>query len=141
MTDDWFIRSCYHIVDAWFAAIQRRGLSQGLANYLLVTRRAFESVDGFREDVDAAEDVDFVRRVAEVGVARYERSIPVLVSPRRFRTENALVFAMKSAMWGALRLVGSTKSIIGYRWQGHNADLAQIEECWLRRHGYSNGLS
>lgn len=140
MTDDWFTRFCYVVLDAWFSAVHRRGLSQGLTNYLLVSRDVFDSIGGFREDLAAGEDVDFVRRASTAGVTSYERDIPVLISARRFHTESALLFALKSAMWGVLRSTGSSRSVVDYRWVPHSPQVARAEESWLRFHGLLRGF-
>lgn len=136
ITDGLFIRSCYRTADAWFKVLHRRGVGQAMANYLLVRRSTFALVGGFDEGIEACEDLDFVRRIGKVGAVRYERSVPVLVSARRFRTESAGIFLLKTMVWEPLRLVGSRRSIFSYCWRPHHVKIARDEAFWLAYRGY-----
>lgn len=136
IADGLFVRSCYKAADAWFTVLHRHGVGQALANYLMVDRSAFATVGGFDEGIAACEDLDFVRRAGQVSAVRYERSVPVLVSARRFRTESASLFLLKTMIWEPLRLFGSRRSIIGYSWRPHHAQIARDEAFWLKCRGY-----
>jgi glycosyltransferase involved in cell wall biosynthesis len=139
ISDDWFVRASYSAADVWFKALRRIGIQHALTNYVLVERATFESVGGFAEDRLPGEDVDFVYRSAKVSSVAYERGTTVLVSARRFRSENAGLFALKSILWEALILAHSSRCLFDYRWPGHSRTIAREEHAWLGRHGYPGG--
>ena len=128
ITRRWFVRGCYSIMDLYFSVLTRMCLCQGVGSFLAVTRRAFEGVGGFRENILAGEDADFFRRVAKIGRVCYDRSFTVPVSPRRFHVESPLWYAVKTCLWAAFRLAGTTVSGIPYRWQPYPASIAASEE-------------
>lgn len=135
MSENPFIKGCYRIADLWFASLRRVAVHQGFASFLFVTREHFEAVGGFDEALEPGEDVDFVRRASSVGVVQYERRAPVFTSARRFVTESPTVFALKTAWWGFLRVVGVRASVLRYQWRSHLPSIAAQEARWLERHG------
>lgn len=111
-----FVRLCYRVMDVYLGALARLGIPQGVGTFLAIRRRTFLMVGGYREDILAGEDADFVRRVGRLGRVEYDRQHAVLTSQRRFMLERPLTFAAKTAMWAVLRLIGSGWTIVPYRW-------------------------
>jgi GT2 family glycosyltransferase len=126
MTADQFIRACYRTMHWYFSALNRLGYPQGVGSFVLVRRAAFDSIGGFDESVAVGEDADFFRRLRHAGRIAYLDS-PILVSPRRFRLEHAMVFAAKCVMWAVLRLFGRSFSVMGYQWKPYPVDLMKDE--------------
>lgn len=133
MSDHWVERASYAWTDLVFRTLHRVGLEQGLGCMLLVRRDVFERLDGFDDEVEVAEDVDFVRRAAGLTAVHYERDVPVWVSARRFSTEQPSRFILKNVLWAFLRIGGSTASPFGYRWVPHPTEVAGAESRWLAR--------
>jgi glycosyltransferase involved in cell wall biosynthesis len=121
----WFPRFCYKAMDAYFWLLSRVGIAQGVGTFLAVRRSAFVESGGFDEGLAAGEDADLVRRLGHLGVVRYDRTIVVGTSPRRFLTENPLVFALKTVLWAALRLFGLRASWLRYRWKQYPRFLSE----------------
>jgi glycosyltransferase involved in cell wall biosynthesis len=123
----WFPRFCYKIMDAYFWLLSKLGTAQGVGTFLAVRRSAFVKSGGFNEKLAAGEDADFVRRLGRLGVVRYDRTIVVGTSPRRFLTENAFLFALKTAVWAVLRLLGLRANWLRYRWKQYPLSLSELD--------------
>jgi glycosyltransferase involved in cell wall biosynthesis len=123
----WFPRFCYKAMDAYFWLLSRVGIAQGVGTFLAVRRSAFVKSGGFDEELAAGEDADLIRRLGHLGVVRYDRTIVVGTSPRRFLTENPLLFALKTALWAALRLFGLRASWPSYRWKQYPRSLSELD--------------
>lgn len=122
-----FRRSCYMVMDAYFRLLSLAGLTFGVGSFIAVKKHAFEQVDGFNEGVQAAEDLDLLRRLGRIGKVKYETSVPVYVSSRRFDVENVLLYVIKCLLWAFLRLAGTERSLIPYAWTGYPQFLAEEE--------------
>lgn len=115
-TADSFIRTCYLVADLYFRIARSLGVPQGLGSIIAARRSAFVSIGGFNESLSVGEDVDFFRRLGQVGKIRYDKNMQSYVSPRRFYIENRVIFASKCFVWAILRFFGSLKCPWGYRW-------------------------
>ncbi|MFF1906853.1 glycosyltransferase [Kitasatospora sp. NPDC058218] len=118
-----FIRACYRFMNGYIGTLSRLGIAQGVGTFIAVRRSAFESIGGFDEHLMAGEDADLLRRLQKTGHVRYERSEKVGTSTRRFRIENPIAFAIKTATWGILRLLGLRFSPWGYRWMPYPVEI------------------
>jgi glycosyltransferase involved in cell wall biosynthesis len=123
----WFPRFCYKVMDAYFWLLSQVGIAQGVATFLAVRRSAFVKSGGFDEGLAAGEDADLIRRISHLGVVRYDRTIVIGTSPRRFLTENSLLFALKTVLWAALRLFGLRASWLCYRWKQYPRSLSELD--------------
>jgi glycosyltransferase involved in cell wall biosynthesis len=123
----WFPRFCYKAMDAYFWMLSQFGIAQGVGTFLAVRRSAFVESGGFDEGLAAGEDADFLRRLGRLGVVRYDRTIVVGTSPRRFLTEHAFLFALKTVLWAALRLLGLHTSWLHYRWKRYPLFLSELD--------------
>jgi glycosyltransferase involved in cell wall biosynthesis len=119
-----FVRFCYRFMSLYFRLLHLVGVPQGVGTFLAVRRSAFEAAGGFRTDLNAGEDADFVRRLGRVGRVRFDPSICIATSPRRFEVEQPIVFAGKTCFWGLLRLIGVSASVFKYQWQRYPEHLA-----------------
>lgn len=125
ITGGLFIRACYLIADYYAYISGRFFYHQGTAPLICVRRDTFIAAGGFDERIQVAEDIEFIRRVDRLmGGVMYVRYTPLYVSARRFSLENQLIYALKSAMWGLLRLLGTRASILGYNWRRYPSHLA-----------------
>ena len=125
-TNHRLVKACYGIVDFYAQFCQLIGNSQGSAPVICVRRSAFAAVGGFDTAVHVAEDLDFIRRVRrQLGGVAYLRATPVYVSARRFDLEPAMAYALKCALWGALRFVGLRVSVMRYSWTPYPTDVNQ----------------
>ncbi len=122
-----FVRVCYGASDVYFRAVARLGGAQAIGSCMIVRRESFVKAGGFREEVAVGEDADLYRRLRMVGKVTYDRSARVKVSARRFAIENPVIFAGKCMVWAALRMVGSSRSLVAYRWTGYPASVALRE--------------
>jgi glycosyltransferase involved in cell wall biosynthesis len=122
-----FVRFCYHVMDYYLATLDHVGISQGVGTFVAVRKSSFNAVGGFREELTAGEDADFMRRIRGVGVVKYIRSVTIGTSSRRFRIENPFIFAVKTIIWGLLRLLGLNFSIRGYSWKRYPRELSQAD--------------
>jgi glycosyltransferase involved in cell wall biosynthesis len=135
LTGGIFVRTCYRAVSFYAYWSGKVFYHQGSAPLICVRRHAFITVGGFDEHVEVGEDVEFIRRVDRVlGGVAYIRDTPLYVSARRFELENKVVYALKSIMWGLLRLLGLRASVINYRWQSYPAFLADHDGTGIVRH-------
>lgn len=117
LSDKFIIRAFYWFLDLYLRICNGIGVNQGVGSVIAVRKSAFQRVQGFDEKILAGEDAYFIRQVGSlVGGVRYTRQLRVAVSARRLELEPVLVFALKTLMWGALRLWGLRISIVPYRW-------------------------
>jgi cellulose synthase/poly-beta-1,6-N-acetylglucosamine synthase-like glycosyltransferase len=123
-----FVRLSYSILAGYTRILNRLGIAQGVGSLIAVRKSAFEQIGGFREDLSAGEDADFLRRVGRVGRVIYEESLRVTVSPRRFRVENPVLFGAKTALWGLLRLLDLPLTLISYRWRRYSTAIAERDD-------------
>ena len=123
----WFPRLCYRAMDAYFWLLGQFGVAQGVGTFLAVRRSAFDRSTGFDESLAAGEDADLIRRLSHLGVVCYDRTIVVGTSPRRFLTENPLLFALKTCVWAALRLIGLRASWLRYHWKRYPYSLGELD--------------
>ena len=70
------------VVTNWMLHLQKLGSGK----FILVRRRAFERIGGFREDLVAGEDHDIFRRLKTVGTVHFDRHLVALYSGRREHT-------------------------------------------------------
>lgn len=61
------------------------GLGMGRGECQIVRREAFEALDGYNNAMVAGEDFDLYRRLRSIGRIRYDRSLLIFESPRRYR--------------------------------------------------------
>jgi glycosyltransferase involved in cell wall biosynthesis len=123
-----FVRLCYSAMARYLALCSRFGIAQGTGSFVAVRREAFETVGGFDEGITAGEDADFVRRLGATGSVIYSTEPPVLTSARRFDIELPVLFAAKTCLWAALRLMRLRSSLIPYSWRHYPLDLAARDE-------------
>lgn len=123
----WFPRCCYKAMDAYFWILGQFGIAQGIGTFLAVRRSAFVKCGGFDKGLAAGEDANLVRRLGGLGVVRYDRTIFVGTSPRRFLTENASLFALKTVLWAGLRLLGLRANWLRYRWKRYPPSLGELD--------------
>jgi glycosyltransferase involved in cell wall biosynthesis len=123
----WFPRFCYKAMDTYFWILGQFGIAQGVGTFLAVRRSAFVESEGFNEGFSAGEDADLVQRLGHLGAVRYDRSIVIGTSPRRFLAENELRFALKTALWAILRLLGLRASWLLYRWIQYPPNLSEFD--------------
>lgn len=123
----WFPRFCYAVMDAYFWLLTQFGLAQGVGTFLAVRRSAFDQAGGFDESLAVGEDAEFLRRLSRLGTVCYDRTIAVGTSPRRFLTENSLLFALKVFVWALLRLIGLHASWMRYHWRCYPFSLSQSD--------------
>ncbi|MCK5438759.1 MAG: glycosyltransferase [Gemmatimonadetes bacterium] len=125
------LRGLYACMDLIFWILSAVGRAQGLGNCIAVQRKEFLECGGFPESVRAAEDVAFLGRIRTFGRVVYDRRACVYTSQRRFMIENRIQYVAKSLMWGGLRLLGSERSIVDYKWQVYPEEAAarDIELC------------
>lgn len=144
ITENHLYRFCYWIMNSYFRVLSIAGLHQGIGNLIAVRRNAFNSIGGFNEEIMAAEDLDFIRRVGKAGKVKYEHKQSVLSSCRRLYAENAIAIVGKCVIWTLLRLMGSTRSLFAYSWKRHNSELAKRETMILQKWsdlGWIGGLN
>jgi len=125
---DRFATICYGVMDTYVRTLARLGISQGVGTFIAARRNAFEAIGGFREEIAAGEDADFIRRLSRVGPVLYDRTAVVYASARRFKIENCYVFAAKTIFWACLRLLGTSASIFQYRWASYPKEIAAFED-------------
>jgi cellulose synthase/poly-beta-1,6-N-acetylglucosamine synthase-like glycosyltransferase len=123
----WFPQFCYRAMDAYFWLLGRVGIAQGIGTFLAVRHSAFDKCDGFDEHLAAGEDADLIRRLSRLGRVRYDRAVIVGTSPRRFLTENPLLFALKTVLWAGLRLLGLRASWLRYHWRQYPSSLSDLD--------------
>jgi glycosyltransferase involved in cell wall biosynthesis len=133
ITDLTFVTIAYRIMNSFFRVLSIFGASQGLGNFIAVSRDAFEAVNGFHEKISAAEDVDFFRRINKRGRIKFETEHAVYVSSRRYYIESWALYCLKCLQWSLLRLCGLRASIFSYKWKSYPEDLARSEDDWIRR--------
>jgi glycosyltransferase involved in cell wall biosynthesis len=122
-----FVRFCYRVMDRYFWLLSRLGIAQGVGTFLVVRRSGFNRSNGFDESMAVGEDADLIRRLSHFGTVRYDRTIAVGTSPRRFLTENPWIFAMKTCLWAVLRLLGLRASFLRYQWRTYPASLSRLD--------------
>jgi glycosyltransferase involved in cell wall biosynthesis len=123
----WFPRFCYKAMDVYFRLLSQIGVAQGVGTFLVVRRSAFIRSGGFDEGLSAGEDADLVRRLGHSGIVRYDRTIAIGTSPRRFLTENPFMFALKTIIWAGLRLFGLQANWLRYRWKQYPRYLSDLD--------------
>jgi glycosyltransferase involved in cell wall biosynthesis len=122
-----FPRLCYRVMDAYFWLLGQFGVAQGVGTFLAVRRTAFDKSSGFDESLAAGEDTDLIRRLSHLGSVRYDRTIIVGTSPRRFLMENPLLFALKTCVWAALRLMGLRANWLHYCWKRYPSSFGELD--------------
>lgn len=127
ITGNKFRRLCYSVMDTYFRLLSFAGLAFGVGSFIAVKNSAFKRVGGFNEGVKAAEDLDLLRRLSRDGKIKYETSVPVYVSSRRFDVEIVLIYVMKCLLWAFLRLAGTDRSLVSYSWTAYPHFLAERE--------------
>ncbi|HDP73353.1 MAG TPA: glycosyltransferase [Candidatus Woesearchaeota archaeon] len=78
--------------------------------FMLMTRRIFERVQGFDEELKIAEDQNFVKKAHQISKFRILESVKITMSVRRFEKENIIKYvsrAIRSEMHRSL--VGEIK--------------------------------
>jgi glycosyltransferase involved in cell wall biosynthesis len=133
ITDLSFVTITYRIMNVFFRVLSILGASQGLGNFIAVSKDAFEAVNGFHEKISVAEDVDFFRRINKLGRIKFETEHAVYVSSRRYYIESWALYSLKCIQWSLLRLCGLRASVFSYKWESYPEELAQSEEEWIRR--------
>lgn len=124
---NWFPRFCYRVMDTYFWILSQFGIAQGVGTFLVARRSAFVKSGGFDEGLAVGEDADLIRRLGRLGDVRYDRTISVGTSSRRFLTENSFLFALKTTLWACLRLVGMRASWLHYRWKQYPLSLSELD--------------
>jgi glycosyltransferase involved in cell wall biosynthesis len=121
LTSRRFIHLCYRVMDHYFTACDRLRTCQGVGTLIAVRSSVFRLVGGFDETILAGEDAYFIRQVGRrAGGVCYSHRARVEVSARRFLIEPAPLFVSKTVLWGFLRLIGSRRSLVGYRWKRYD---------------------
>ncbi|MEU2713162.1 glycosyltransferase [Streptomyces sp. NPDC007205] len=121
LTSRRFIHLCYRVMDHYFTACDRLRTCQGVGTLIAVRSSVFRRVGGFDETILAGEDAYFIREVGRrAGGVCYSHRARVEVSARRFLVEPAPLFVAKTVLWGFLRLIGSRRSLVGYRWKRYD---------------------
>lgn len=120
-------RALYGIANAYLRLLARARRSQGFGSCILVRRNLFFAIGGFDENIAVSEDLELATRLRRVGRTVLARGAWVWVSARRLRMENNWVFAGKCVLWAALRLCGTSLSLVGYRWMRYPAAIAVAE--------------
>jgi len=90
---------------------------------IMIARSLFERVRGFDEELRVAEDHDLVRRAAGQGRFRILRTVRLVLSTRRMRSEGTLRFAIR---------VASTEAYLVLRPRINNVSILS-NEYWDRR--------
>jgi glycosyltransferase involved in cell wall biosynthesis len=103
----WIATFAYSVLASYTRVTHLLGMPQGVGSFIAVRRRAFDSIGGFREDLAAGEDADFIRRIAATGQVWFEESLCVVVSARRLSLERPLVFAAFALRISSLTLTVS----------------------------------
>jgi len=127
LAPSFFTALCFRVMDYYFEVLSRVGLAQGIGPFMAIRKDAFFRVQGFMEQLAVGEDLDMFRRLKSIGQVRYERSVAVHVSARRFAIENPLFYAMKCVLWAFLRLIGTKASIFPYNWAPYPAAVSERE--------------
>lgn len=138
LSEDRSIRLFYGLADSWFRLASCTRSKQSLASFLLVRRACFERLGGFDVELEPGEDVEFVRRAGRTALVRHERRSAVFVSPRRFSTEPKYWFALKTAIWGLMRVAGIRATLLRYRWIHHDPLCADAEARLLRGRAFDD---
>jgi len=116
---DWYCRLSYGAMHWYLRGLALLGVVQGVASFIAVRRDVFQACGGFDERVGVGEDADFLRRLSRQGRVVYCPDQVVFTSARRFHTERPWLFSVKVALWAALRLVHTRRSLVSYRWEHH----------------------
>jgi len=131
ITSSVFCRLCYGLMNCYFRLLSLAGRAQGVGSFMAVRKSAFDAVGGFNESLTVAEDVDLFQRLRAQGRVTFDPKHKVLVSARRFVLENPLWFAVKCALWAAVRLSGSKRSVFDYLWRPYPESIAEQESLLL----------
>lgn len=123
----WFPQFCYRAMDVYFRVLGKVGIAQGIGTFLAVRHSAFDKCDGFDEHLAVGEDADLIRRLSRLGGVRYDRTVVVGTSPRRFLTENPFIFAFKTILWAGLRLLSLRASWLRYHWKQYPSSLSDLD--------------
>lgn len=123
-----FVNVCYKVMYLYLRLLASVNLVQGVGSFIAVRKDAFVKAGGFNEKISVGEDADFLRRLGKIGVIAFDRKATVFVSARRFSLENPFYFAAKTVFWAVLRLFGSSRSVLGYKWQTYPAEFAIQEQ-------------
>jgi len=76
----------FHGFYNWFFYMMNRvGMAMGRGECHVITRDAFDAVNGYSGEIAAGEDYDMFRRLSRVGEVRFLRDVTVHESPRRYR--------------------------------------------------------
>lgn len=134
-----FVTLSYRLMNVYLRILCALGSGGGIGSFIAVRRSSFGLVGGFDENMLVAEDMDLVRRLGWVGRVQYDPTVTILVSPRRFEVENGALFALKSILWVALRLVGASYSLFGYNWRPYPPAIAERERVVLTTPSLASG--
>ena len=121
----------YILLDIYLSVLSLLGFSQGIGSFIAIRRESFHALGGFDERILVGEDVDIIRRLSRTGTVKYARHLKIPVSARRLNIEVPLWFGLKCLFWGILRVLGSRRSYINYRWQTYPSYIAQQEASLL----------
>jgi len=117
----------YSTLNAYIHLLSFLGFSQGMGAFMAVRKTAFIDVGGFNEGLKVGEDADIYRKLAQIGVIKFEKGACVFVSPRRFRQENLILFGFKGLVWSLLRGIGIKWDPFNYKWKPYPADVGASE--------------
>jgi glycosyltransferase involved in cell wall biosynthesis len=121
----------YWLMNLYFRILCAMGFGAGTGSFIAVRRSALCRVGGFNEKILAASDVDLLRRLSRVGRVQYDPRVRILVSARRFDLESRAFYMAKCVMWALLRLVGTDRSVVAYKWSAYSPAIAERENTIL----------
>lgn len=91
------IDKIYHGFYNWFFFMMNRvGMAMGRGECHIMTRKIFEAVGGYADQIAAGEDYDMFRRLQKLGTVRFLKDVVVYESPRRYRRYG---YAWVTASW------------------------------------------
>jgi len=132
ITNSAFVRSSYIVMHYYFKMLSMLGVAQGIGNFIAVKREVFDEVEGFDESISAGEDADFFRRASKITSIVYLADDEIYASARRYHIEKPYIFSAKCVMWAMLRLFGSSRSIIAYKWECYPEFILNNEYKWIQ---------
>ena len=132
ITESAFVRLSYIVMHYYFKILSIAGLAQGIGNFIAVKREVFDEIEGFDESISAGEDADFFRRASKITSIAYLSDDKIYASARRYHIEKPHIFSAKCVMWATLRLFGSKRSIIDYKWDCYPEFIFREERMWIQ---------
>lgn len=78
-------RLFHWIYNTYFHTLNILGIGMGRGECQVIRREAFESADGYNEDLAAGEDFDLFRRIQKSGKILFTNKLCIYESPRRYR--------------------------------------------------------